>query len=268
MEISPITQKEFSLFKGFIYDYAGISLAQAKQPLVSSRLSKRLRHHGLKSFGDYYKFIQTADHAQEKQIAINLLTTNETHFFREPKHFDFLRDKILPFRTKGRTFRVWSAASSSGEEPYTIAMMLAEYMPNESWEVFGSDISTAVLEKAKIGSYPIQRAEEIPRHFLTKYCLKGTGDAEGTLLLSRELRQKVQFTSINLTQPYPNLGEFDVIFLRNVMIYFEVETKRQIIKKMLPMLRPDGYFFISHSESLNGVADDLKVVLPSIYRKP
>jgi chemotaxis protein methyltransferase CheR len=268
MDFNPITQKEFALFKEFICGHAGISMAPAKQPLVSSRLSKRLIHYGLKSFGEYYKYIQKAEHAHEKQIAINLLTTNETHFFREPKHFDFFRDKILPLRTKGRTLRVWSAASSSGEEPYTIAMMLAEYMPNEPWEVLGSDISTAVLDKARKGSYPIQRAEEIPRHFLTKYCLKGTGDADGTLLISRELRQRVQFTSVNLTQPYPSLGEFDVIFLRNVMIYFEMETKRQIIKKMLPMLRPGGYFFVSHSESLNGVSDDLKVIAPSIYRKP
>lgn len=267
MELKPISTKEFSLFKAFIFDEAGISLAPAKQPLVSSRLSKRLRHHGLRSFGEYYQYIQISENATEKQIAINLLTTNETHFFREPKHFDFLRDKILPFRSRGGTFRVWSAASSSGEEPYTIAMVLAEHMPHESWEVIGSDISTAVLEKARIGSYPIQRAEEIPRQYLTKYCLKGTKEAEGTLLITKELRQKVHFTSINLMQPFPNLGEFDIIFLRNVMIYFEMETKRQIINKMLPMLRPNGYLFISHSETLNGVSEDLQTVLPSIYKK-
>lgn len=268
MELKPISPKEFSLFKAFIFDEAGISLAPAKQPLVSSRLSKRLRHCGLRSFGEYYQYIQTTENADEKQIAINLLTTNETHFFREPKHFDFLRDKILPFRTRGTPFRVWSAASSSGEEPFTIAMMLAEHMPHEPWEVIGSDISTAMLEKARIGSYPIQRAEEIPRQYLTKYCLKGTREAEGTLLIRRELRQRVLFTPINLMQPFPNLGEFDVIFLRNVMIYFELATKREILRKMLPLLRPNGYLFISHSETLNGVSEDLQVVSPSVYRKP
>lgn len=267
MELNPINQKEFSLFKDFIFNHAGISLAPSKLPLVSSRLAKRVRHFGLNNFGAYYKLIQSPEHAQEQQVAIDLLTTNETHFFREPKHFDFLRDKIIPARVKGKTFRVWSAASSSGEEAYTIAMMLAEYMPNEPWEVIGSDISSAVLEKAQIGSYPIQRAEEIPRQFLTKYCLKGTGDAEGTLLISRELRQRVKFTSVNLTQPYPDLGEFDVIFLRNVMIYFETETKQKIVKQMLPMLRPNGYFLISHSESLNGISDAFETMSPSVYKK-
>lgn len=267
MELSPINQKEFSLFKDFIYNHAGISLAPSKQPLVSSRLAKRLRHHGLNSFGAYYNLIQAPEYAQEQQVAIDLLTTNETHFFREPKHFDFLRDKILNKRTKGKPFRVWSAASSSGEEPYTIAMMLAEHLRNEPWEVIGSDISTTVLEKARLGSYPIQRAEEIPRHLLTKYCLRGTGDADGTLLITRELRQRVKFTSVNLTQPFPDMGEFDVVFLRNVMIYFDIETKQKIVKQMLPMIRPNGYFIISHSESLNGVSNDFATISPSIYQK-
>lgn len=266
MEFNPINQKEFSLFKNFIYNHAGISLAASKQPLVSSRLAKRLRHYGLTSFADYYKLIESGEHLGEQQIAIDLLTTNETHFFREPKHFDFLRETIIPKRTKGKTFRVWSAASSSGEEPYTIAMMLAEHLPNEPWEVIGSDISTAVLEKARLGSYPIQRAQEIPRHMLTKYCLKGTGDAEGTLLITRELRQRVKFTSVNLTQPFPELGVFDVVFLRNVMIYFDNETKKKIVKQMLPMIKPNGYFLISHSESLNGVSNDFETISPSIYK--
>jgi len=268
MELAPISNKEFDLFKSFIYQHAGISLTDSKQPLVSGRLAKRLRSHGLKTFTDYYRLISDPRHVEEQQIAIDLLTTNETHFFREPKHFDFMRTHILPQRTKGRNFRVWSAASSSGEEPYTIAMLLDEHLKTEPWEVMGSDISTRVLEQARAGYYPISRAEEIPRHYLTKYCLKGTGEHANKLLIVKDLRQKVLFTSINLTKPFPELGEFDVIFLRNVMIYFDAETKRQITRQMLSLLRPGGYFIISHSESLNGISNAYEAVMPSIYRKP
>jgi chemotaxis protein methyltransferase CheR len=267
MDQAIISDKEFGLFKNFIYNQVGISLSEGKKPLVSGRLTKRLHHHQLKSFDAYFKLISDPSHHAEKQMAIDLLTTNETHFFREAKHFDFLRDVILPRRIKGRQFRVWSAASSSGEEPYTIAMVLAEQMKSDPWEVIASDVSSRVLQQAQTGCYSMKRAQEIPHQYLTKYCLKGTGDHEGDLLISKALRQKVQFMSVNLTQPFPDLGELDVIFLRNVMIYFDVETKRKIVKQMLPLLRKDGYLIISHSESLNGVSNEYKTVLPSVYQK-
>lgn len=267
MEQAVISDKEFGLFQSFIYNQVGISLSDGKKPLVSGRLAKRLHHHQLKSFDAYFKLISNPAYQAEKQVAIDLLTTNETHFFREHKHFDYLRDVILPQRVKGRQFRVWSAASSSGEEPYTIAMMLAEHLKPEPWEVIASDVSSRVLKQAQSGCYSMKRAPEIPRQYLTKYCLKGTGDHEGDLLISKSLRQHVQFMSVNLTQPFPDLGEFDVIFLRNVMIYFDVETKRKIVQQMLPHLRKEGYLIISHSESLNGVSSEYKAVSPSIYRK-
>lgn len=263
-----LSEKEFSQFQSFIYKEAGISMSNSKLPLVAGRLGKRVKHHHMASFGEYFKFIHAPENKEEKQIAINLLTTNETHFFREPKHFDFLRDEIIPNRAKGRPLRVWSAASSSGEEVYTLAMVLAEHIPSYAWELTGSDISTAVLEKAKTGSYPIQRANEIPRQYLTKYCLKGTGSAHGTMLIDKELRQRVSFIPFNLIEPYPEMGQFDVIFLRNVMIYFNQETKQDILKKMITKLKPGGYFFISHSESLNGITDALETIRSSIYRKP
>lgn len=266
MRAITLTEKEFGQFKQMIYERTGIHLSTAKMPLVSSRLAKRLKHHQLGSYAEYFRLITAKMHADELQTAIDLLTTNETHFFREPKHFDFLRDRILATRQRGRPFRVWSAASSSGEEPYTIAMVLAECLGNEPWEVVGSDISTRVLERARSGHYPIERAEEIPRSYLTRYCLKGVGSQAGTLLVARELRERVRFMQINLNEPLPKLGEFDVIFLRNVMIYFNQETKARVVSRMLPMLHNDGYFFISHSESLNGVTDALKPVAPAIYR--
>ena len=266
-QISAISTKEFGLFRDFIYSQAGIKLSDVKKPLVSGRLAKRLHFHRLNSFNDYFKLINEPAHAAEKQIAIDLLTTNETHFFREPKHFDFLKNVLLQKKVKSRPFRVWSAASSSGEEPFTIAMLLAEHMGSEPWEVVASDLSTKVLKQAQTGCYSMQRASEIPRHYLTKYCLKGTGDHAGEMLITRELRQRVKFMQVNLTRPYPDLGLFDVIFLRNVMIYFDNDTKQQITRQMLPLLRDDGYFIISHSESLNGVTDKFSSVAPSIYKK-
>lgn len=266
--IKPLMPNEFAKFQSFILKEAGISMSDSKLALVAGRLGKRVRHHGLASYEAYFKFILSPENKGEKQTAIDLLTTNETHFFREPKHFDFLRDVVIPNRVKGRNFRVWSAASSSGEEVYTLGMVLSEHIPAFQWELIGSDISTAVLAKAKLGSYPMQRAEEIPQMYLKKYCLKGVGAAEGTILMTKELRQQVQFMEINLIEQYPDIGEFDVIFLRNVMIYFNQATKVEILKKMVSKLRPGGYFFISHSESLNGITNELTPIRASVYRKP
>ncbi len=261
-----ISEREFHQFRSMIYEVAGISLSEAKKPLVSGRLAKRVRQNGLDSYGAYFDYLMREK--SELQIAVDLLTTNETYFFREPKHFDFLRERILPDLKARPVVRVWSGASSSGEEPYTIAMTLAESLGERSWEIVASDISSRVLEKARSGVYPLSDTENIPRSLLSKYCLKGFGPQEGTFIVDRSLRTRVNFLQVNLNAPLPNLGEFDVIFLRNVMIYFDMETKRQVVRRMLPLLRPGGYFIVSHSESLNGITDDLKVVMPSIYRRP
>jgi chemotaxis protein methyltransferase CheR len=266
MDVVPLSDAEFKLFKDMIYATAGINLSDAKKPLVSGRLAKRIKHHQLKSFGDYFRLVKTNTDG-EFQIAIDLLTTNETFFFREPKHFNYLRDTILPAWNSGQR-RVWSAASSSGEEGYTLAMMLAEHSPTDDWEIVGTDISTRVLERARSAQYPLADAEDIPRQYLTKYCLKGIGSQEGTFLVGRELRRKVSFIHANLQQDLTKLGMFDVIFLRNVLIYFNMETKQRVVASLLSRLKPGGYFIVGHSESLNGITDSLKVVVPSIYLKP
>ena len=263
-----LSDPEFRQFQEMIYDIAGISLSPAKKPLVSGRLAKRVKQHGFGSYGDYFRFLMQKDKRDEMQVAIDLLTTNETYFFREPKHFEFLRDQVPVLRRAGKPLRVWSAASSSGEEPYTIAMLLADVLGQHPWEVIGSDISSRVLEKARGGHYPMTRIDGIPRHYLSRFCLKGTGPQEGTFLIERSLRTRVSFQQVNLNESLPKLGEFDVIFLRNVMIYFDMDTKRQVVERMLPLLRPGGYFIVSHSESLNGITDALKIVTPSVYRKP
>lgn len=266
MDVSPLSAHEFEHFRQMIYDTAGITLSPAKMPMVSSRLTKRVRFHGLGSFGDYFKLVKSnAD--GELQIAVDMLTTNETFFFREPKHFQFLREQVLPaWRTGSR--RIWSAASSSGEEAYTLAMVLAEYSPTSTWEIVGTDISTRVLERARSGHYPMLRTKDIPKEYLVKYCLKGIDNQEGTFLIARELRSKVSFIHANLQQNQAKLGVFDVIFLRNVMIYFNMETKRHVVSQLIRNLKPGGYLMVGHSETLNGITDALTAIAPAIYRKP
>lgn len=262
-----ISDQEFGQFQELIYQLAGISLTSAKKALVTGRLAKRLSQHRLNSYAEYFSLLTSRRHPEELQVAVDLLTTNETYFFREPKHFDFLGGLLAAHRP-GRAFRVWSAACSSGEEPYSIAMVLNDHLGEAPWEVVASDISTRVLARAQIGHYPLGRADGISREHLSRYCLKGVGSQDGTLLIDRKLRSRVSFRQINLNCGLPSLGEFNVIFLRNVMIYFNMETKRQVVQRMLPLLRPGGHFLIGHSESLNGVVDHLELVAPSIYRKP
>ncbi|TAN69646.1 MAG: protein-glutamate O-methyltransferase CheR [Methylobacter sp.] len=263
-----LREKEFAQFRDLIYRISGINMSPAKKPLITSRLAKRLTYHGLSSYGEYFQMITAADGKTELQMAVDLLTTNETHFFREPKHFDFLRQRILPARKPDKTFRVWSAACSSGEEPYSIAMLLDDVLGHAPWEIVASDLSTRVLEKARIGLYPIESMMEIPSSYLSNCCLKGTGTQEGSLLIERKLRERVQFMQHNLTEAPPKLGEFDVIFLRNVMIYFDQDTKRQVVARLLSSLRPGGHFLIGHSETLNGVTEGLRAVQPAVYLKP
>ncbi|WP_338477372.1 protein-glutamate O-methyltransferase CheR [Pseudomonas trivialis] len=267
-DTSSLDDREFGQFQSWLYRAAGINLSPAKKALVAGRLFKRLKHYELESYGEYFKLIMSDQRKGELQVALDLLTTNETYFFREPKHFDFLRQQVLPKAAPGKLFRVWSAASSSGEEPYSLAMTLAEGLGTTPWEVIGSDISTQVLAKARSGHYAMERAGTLPQPLLSKYCLKGIGRQEGTFLIDKRLRSRVNFVQVNLNEPLPGLGEFDVIFLRNVMIYFDQQTKSQVVARLLPLLRPGGHFIISHSESLNGVNDTLKLVAPSIYRKP
>jgi len=263
-----LSEHEFNRFSALIHRIAGISMSPAKKPLITGRLAKRLRHCQLASYGDYFTFITSTQGKQELQEAVDALTTNETHFFREPKHFDFLRQRVIPARHIGQGLRIWSAACSSGEEPYSIAMMLDELLGKEPWEVIASDISARVLDRARSGLFPIERMPEIPKHYLTRYCLKGIDKHAGSLLIEKSLRDRVRFISHNLTQPAPGLEPFDVIFLRNVMIYFDQETKRQVVSRLLPLLRPGGHFLVGHSESLNGVTDALRLVVPAVYRKP
>ncbi|MBS1145088.1 MAG: protein-glutamate O-methyltransferase CheR [Proteobacteria bacterium] len=268
-EPSPITDQEFALFQRLIYKIAGISLSEAKKVLLVGRLTRRLKVYDLSTFTQYYRMLASGEHPDELQTMVDLLTTNETYFFREPKHFAYLRDEIIRKRKSASTFRVWSAASSSGEEVYTLAMVLADQLPNSPWEIVGSDISTQVLAKAATGHYSLARTEGIPPDYMTRFCLKGVRSHAGTFLIAPELRKRTSFYQINLTHPVDaEIGDFEVIFLRNVMIYFDPPTKAKVVHNLLPRLKSGGYLIIGHSETLNGITDRIDAVLPTIYRKP
>ena len=267
MDHPSITNQEFTRFQSLIYKIAGIQMAESKKVLLVGRLTKRLKHYNLENFGDYYNLVTGKGQDAELQMMVDLLTTNETYFFREPKHFEYLDSEILTKVKPGSSFAIWSAACSSGEEPYTLSMVLADRFGEGPWQITASDISTAVLARAKTGLYPMERTKGISRPHLQKYCLKGTRTQEGSFMISKKLRERIRFLQVNLNAPLPDIGPFDVIFLRNVMIYFDMDTKRQVVANLITKLKPGGYFIVGHSETLNGITDKLQAIKPTIYRK-
>jgi len=264
-----INDTEFKRFSSLIYSIAGITLTDAKKVLLTGRLSRRLTALNFGNFTQYYKFVTDAGHTEELQRMVDLLTTNETYFFREPQHFDLLKQIIPNAIKQGQTYRVWSAASSNGAEAYTIAMVLAEKLGIKgAWEVVGTDISNSILTQARGAHYRIAETESIPREYLKAYCLKGIGSQEGTFLIDKELRQHVSFEQMNLnTEGLKGLGNFDVIFLRNVLIYFDIPTKQRVVSNLIPFLKNGGYFIVGHSESLNNISHNLVQVKPTIYQR-
>jgi len=265
-QLIPITDLEFTRLRLLVKEKTGIALTDLKRTLMVSRLGSRLRARGIHSFTDYHKLITDQEELDELQAAIDLITTNETSFFREVDHFRILREFIGSLRPVPFPFRIWSAASSSGEEAYTIAMVLAEVLGGAEWEILGTDISTRVLERARRGVYPMERSTTIPRHALHEYCLKGQDRYEGMFMISKPLRDRVQFLQMNLCRPLPKVGPFDVIFLRNVLIYFDLEQKRKVVEAIIERLKPGGLLIVGHSESLNGVTDRITPVQPTVYR--
>ena len=266
--IRPITDAELIQFQHFIFEAAGITLSSSKKALVMGRLSKRLTLHRLENFSQYFNLLASGNDPDEVQMAVDLLTTNETYFFREIKHFDFLRQQALAASNRSKPYRVWSAASSSGEEVYSIAMVLADCLGSTPWEVLGTDISTKVLSGAQRALYTMERAKNIPPDYLHRFCLKGAGAHEGRLLIDSSLRSRVLFRHLNLNVPLPNLGLFDFVFLRNVMIYFNDETKREVVARVISTLKPGAHLCVGHSESLNNITQALSPVAPSIFCKP
>jgi chemotaxis protein methyltransferase CheR len=267
MHTFELTDAEFAKIRAFAMRAAGIHLSPAKKSLVMGRWNKRLVHHGLQSYHQYLNLIGEESEAEERQISIDLLTTNETYFFREPKHFEFLRDTVIPGQQSRERFRVWSAACSTGEEPYSIAMVMADRMSHDNWEVLGTDLSRRVLQTARQGLYDSTRTDGIPNDYLRRFCLKGTGPYANKLLVDQPIRERVQFRQVNLIETLPRAGLFDVIFLRNVMIYFDTPTKQAVVDRLLACLKPGGYFLIGHSDTLNGIPHALEMPKTAVFRK-
>jgi chemotaxis protein methyltransferase CheR len=261
-----ITDEEFARFRSLVHQETGIHLSAEKKAMLVGRLSSRLRHRGIESFSEYYRILHDPAEGDELQEAIDRMTTNETSFFREMTHFEALRDYIQSLRPVPFPFRVWSAASSSGEEAYSIAMVLSVCLGSADWGVTGTDIATRVLDRARKALYPIERAATIPPDFLQRFCLKGQGRHEGMFLIDRPVRARVAFTQANLCQPLPTLGPFDVAFLRNVLIYFDAAQKRTVVEAVRAQLKPGGLLIVGHSESLAGLSEGLAAIRPTVYR--
>jgi chemotaxis protein methyltransferase CheR len=263
----PVNDAEFALFQRLFYDRIGLHLSEHKKQLLSGRLGKRLSQLGLLNFRAYFELISSPNEQAELQTAIGLITTHETSFFREAHHFQILREQIAADGASSRGLRVWSAACSTGEEPWSIAMTLHQTLGDGAdWEIVASDISAQELEKAASGLYPMERAKGIPPEYLKACCLKGTGKFEGKFLIDRALKEHVRFRQVNLMEVPSALGIFDVAFLRNVIIYFDAPTKVRVIKSVCERLRPDGWLMLGHSESLAGMDLPLRQVKPSVFR--
>ncbi len=269
-----IGDREFTRFQSLIHREAGIWLSPMKRALLVGRLTRRLRELGLDSFGEYYERVE-ADGAERIRM-LDRVTTNETHFFREPRHFEFLAQKVFPsWRAEAdeglrpRRIRAWSAACSTGEEPYSLAIsLLRAFPPGSGWEleILATDLSTRVLERAREAVWPIEKAREIPPADLKAFMLRGTGPQQGLMKAGPEICAFVRFARLNLNDTaYPALGRFDLVFCRNVLIYFDAKTKERVVGRLLGLLAPCGYLFLGHAESLSGTALPVRSVLPTVY---
>ena len=259
----------FRRITSLMHKAIGLSFADSKKPLVTSRLATRIQRLGLGGFEEYVELISGDNDGGEFQMAVDLLTTNETYFFREPAHFDLLAQEVS--QRKARNLSVWSAASSFGDEAYSTAMLLADLQMQgrigPDWSVLGTDISDRVLRSASAAIFPVDRLRHVSPERLKRYCLRGEDESEGMVQIQEKLRERVRFGQLNLCVDAHGIGPFDVIFLRNVLIYFDVPTKRDVVDRVLKHLRPDGLFFIGTAEGRVPCDTPLKTVAPGAFRK-
>ena len=270
-----LKDSDFEKIRRLVYEQCGINLHKGKKGLVKARLGKRLMQGNFKSFADYYRYVTTKEGVSEFVAMIDSLSTNLTSFFREDSHFQKLRE-IVPNMIKTANnghcrpkLRVWSAGCSTGEEPYSIAILLSELVNrnNIDMKILATDISTKVLKTAVNGIYPKERTKNIPVQLLRKYFQIGQKGWDGHYRVKRELRDIVKFMRFNLMEPPPSNDIFDVIFCRNVMIYFDKGTQNNLVNRFYDCLEQEAYLFIGHSESLTGLTHRFKYIEPSVYRK-
>ena len=275
-----ITQEEFKKIAKFVYDQVGIHLADHKINLVRSRLSKRLRHFGFTTFSEYYDYLVQEESGEELIMFTNEISTNVTSFFREPSQWDYLQNEIkhIEINNKEKKLRVWSAACSSGQEPYTIAIFLLSNLKNpKNWDIkiLATDISEDILRKAMAGTYSMEDVKGLPKNTLVKFFDKVQENSRfGNATMYRikqHIKDMITFRKFNLVNSSYSIikpNTFDMVFCRNVMIYFDKETKHNVVLNLLSKIKVNGHFFIGHSESLVTMSKgDIKLESPSIYKK-
>lgn len=270
-----ITDREFGLFQRLIQQRAGIYLAPVKKALLVGRLARHLRRLGLDSFEEYYNYLRDADEDEHREM-VNCVCTNETRFFREKRHYEFLEREVYPTwrheaaaGARQKSPKVWSAACSTGQEPYSLAMsMLYHLPPEDGWQtdILATDLSTRVLEAAEAGVYPIGASEQVPEAYLNAFMLRGIGSQIGRMAVGDELLRTVRFASHNLNDERQAVdGPFDLILCCNVLIYFDAPTKIRVVNRLLSQLRPNGYLLVGHSESLTALCGRVRCLRPTVY---
>ena len=269
-------ENEFEFIRGLVYEHSRINLGPDKRELVSARLGKRLRATNLTTVTEYCQLLKSERDGEELAHLIDAISTNHTFFFREIQHFDFLSKTVVPemkARAKKESwprFHVWSAACSSGEEPYSVAMLLDECLGvTWPWHIECTDISNKILAKAKAGIYREETVGKLSPERTRSYFQRGFGPHEGNYRVKPALQAGLSFTQLNLLEGEPPFKDlFHVIFCRNVMIYFDRPTQEELVQKLSRRIVPGGYLFVGHSESLTGIRHPLQTVKPAIYRRP
>jgi chemotaxis protein methyltransferase CheR len=270
--LADLTDRDFGGYQRLIYAESGIFLGPAKKALLAGRLARRMRELEGISFRDYLRLAET--NAAERQRLVEAVCTHETHFFRVPQQFELLEREILPrwkqqgaAGSRGRNIvRAWSAGCSTGEEPFTLAMVLHHALPGWQIEIVATDFSTRVLEQARQANWPVSRASEIPLHYLKTYMLRGVGSQEGRMKAGPELRTLVRFERVNLYDDnVPISSSFDLIFCRNVLIYFDAQSRERALDKLFRHLAPQGYLFLGHAESLSHIRERVRTVIPAVF---
>ncbi len=270
-----LTDSDFWKLSSFIYTNYGIKLPITKKIMLQSRILTRLKSNNIDSFKEYCHFVLSGKCGESEIInMIDLVSTNKTDFYRESPHFDFMKSAVLPEFVEnysGKPLKVWSAASSSGEEVYTIAIVISEFLEGKNtfdFSIFGTDISSRILVKAALGIYPLERVDVIPLVQKKKYLLRGKNKETPIVRIIPELRAKTKFERLNLVDESYNVPkDFDVIFCRNVLIYFDRETQEKVVTKLCNHLKLGGYFFLGHSESIVGIDVPLVQVKPTMFQK-
>lgn len=267
---SELTAEQFARISEMLHRLTGISLQAGKEQLVKARLNKRLRELSLRSFHEYVALLESDTTGAELSFMVDALTTNKTSFFREKEHFAFLSRQVADATARDGPLKIWSAGCSAGQEPYSIAITLLERSPSglgPECKILATDISSVVLAKAKEGIYDIEELEDLPPGYARRFFIPRPGDRGRSMQVTPQVRSMVQFARLNLMGPWPMNGRFDHIFCRNVMIYFNKATQERLVSRFRELLKPGGYLFVGHSESLSGIDHNLEYTSPAVYRR-